>query len=133
MTPKDIATVKAALEYFKHRVMVDDWNKPSREQHLEVIKAAARAYVETALSSPPAAPTPDNNGWIPTHRHIKTGGLYQVIGAGKLRTDEPLSDNCHMILYRGEDGRLWARSNYEFEDTDRFEPLPPPPALDKGE
>lgn len=60
-----------------------------------------------------------------THRHVKRGSLYNLIGEGKLQMNEAdgnLSDNYPMTLYQGADGQLWARPTDEFNDG-RFERL----------
>lgn len=57
--------------------------------------------------------------FTPTHRHKKRGSAYEVIGQGHLQVDGDL-DMERVTIYRGEDGRLWARPEYEFNDG-RFE------------
>ena len=58
----------------------------------------------------------------PTHRHVKTQGAYEMLGTGNLQSNVPLDDMAEVVIYRGEDGRLWARAKAEFEDG-RFEAL----------
>ena len=65
-------------------------------------------------------------GWRPTHRHVKRGTDYEVIGRAIIQTTEPLNDDEYVILYRDEAGALWARDADEFNDG-RFTPLPIPP------
>ena len=58
----------------------------------------------------------------PTHRHRK-GGLYRLLGVAQhTETGEVLA------VYRGQDGRLWARPKAMFEDG-RFTPLEPAEAV----
>lgn len=75
--------------------------------------------------------TPD--GWRPTHRHVKRGSEYQLLGMGKMQTErwvEPgiypnpgLADMREVAIYRSvDDGSLWARPREEFEDG-RFDAL----------
>lgn len=64
--------------------------------------------------------------WRPTHRHVKRGTEYEVLSVGVVQTETPLVDNDFVVIYRGEDGALWARNAPEFRDG-RFEPLPAPP------
>jgi hypothetical protein len=52
-------------------------------------------------------------------RHIKRGSEYEVIGLAHLQTDKPLTDMEPMVVYRGEDGKLWVRPETEFT-PDRF-------------
>src|SRR4051812_29551363 len=62
-------------------------------------------------------------GWRPTHRHVKRGTEYEVIGWGSVQCSEAgLLDNEHVMIYRGQDGTLWARRLSEFIDG-RFEML----------
>lgn len=89
--------------------------------------------------------------WRPTHRHVKRGSEYMLLGIGKMQTSnwmdeqwshEPQSGNPpqrtldpvdmrEVAIYRSEDGKLWVRSREEFEDG-RFEALPAAPQP-KGE
>lgn len=73
----------------------------------------------SALSLPDA-------GWRPTHRHLKRGTSYQLVTYGRLQTEKPIGDDEVLVIYRAEDGRVWARPVDEFNDG-RFEPLPAPP------
>jgi hypothetical protein len=66
----------------------------------------------------------------PTHRHIKSNGLYEKLHEGLLEaTLQPVT------IYRDESGQVWVRPTSEFEDG-RFEPysmpvpLPAPPRED---
>ncbi len=93
-----------------------------------------------ALSALQAAPVQQQT-WRPTHRHVKTGGEYMLLGigkmqAGKWKTPTIRPDDCgqkrwvhvsidmrEVAIYRGADGSLWARPVEEFNDG-RFAPLP---------
>jgi hypothetical protein len=44
-----------------------------------------------------------------------------------LQTEKPLPDGTTLVLYQGEDGRLWVRTPAEFVDG-RFLALPAPEA-----
>jgi hypothetical protein len=49
--------------------------------------------------------------WKPTHRHLKTGGLYRVLLLGTSEADmEPV------VIYDNRDGRVWVRPENEFFD-----------------
>ena len=58
-------------------------------------------------------------GWKPTHRHLKRGTSYEVIGQGWLQTTALIgtsADDENVTIYRGDDGRLWVRPTAEFND-----------------
>lgn len=72
--------------------------------------------------------------WRPTHRHKKRGSEYQLLGIGKMQTNDwsdlavypaqsPV-DMREVAIYCAKDGTLWVRPREEFEDG-RFEPLRP--------
>ncbi len=47
--------------------------------------------------------------------HYRNGGAYTIIGSANLQTDVPLEDMATLTIYRGEDGKLWARDPLEFD------------------
>lgn len=61
-----------------------------------------------------------------SHRHLKSGGLYDHIGTGRIQSDEPLTDMDAVEIYIGVGGDLWARRQSEFHDG-RFSELVPAP------
>ncbi len=89
---------------------------------------AIRKLLSEAASALSAAPTPPDagsgsDGAGERYRHVKRGTVYEVIGTGELQTASgALVDGSAMVIYRGEDGRLWAREEGEFHDG-RFEAL----------
>lgn len=53
----------------------------------------------------------------PAWVHIKTGGVYDEVGRGRMQTAEPLPDMADVVIYRSrKDGSLWCRPVAEFED-----------------
>lgn len=58
-----------------------------------------------------------------THRHLKRGTTYQLLGPAILQTEVPLSDGAALLAYGDEEGGLWVRPPEEFNDG-RFEEIP---------
>ena len=57
-------------------------------------------------------------------RHLKRGTTYEEIGRARLQASTCLPDEGDvLIIYRGDDGKLWAREENEFLDG-RFERVP---------
>lgn len=58
---------------------------------------------------------------VATYRHVKRGTTYAVIGEAELQcaSHDP-SEGDELVIYRGQDGKLWARMRDEFHDG-RFE------------
>lgn len=82
---------------------------------------ALRAAALAALSAPPQiGGVPE--GWRPTHRHLKRGSSYQQIGLASLQCSEPCAETAVLVIYRCDDGKLWARPHDEFNDG-RFEAI----------
>lgn len=71
----------------------------------------------------------------PTHRHVKRGSEYVLIGYGKMQTElwfdgldedgDTTVDMREVAIYRSvDDGSLWVRPREDFEDG-RFEVIQP--------
>ena len=60
-----------------------------------------------------------------TVRHRKRGTTYKIIAKATLQTTMPIADEAAVVIYQGEDGRLWARPVDEFFDG-RFEAIASP-------
>jgi hypothetical protein len=61
----------------------------------------------------------------PRWRHKTRGTTYVEIGRATVQASTGTIDEDNIVVvYRSEDGRLWARERREFEDG-RFEPVPP--------
>jgi hypothetical protein len=69
------------------------------------------AAIKAALAKP-----------VPTHRHLRRGTLYSIVGEAELQapSDRRIDEGDILTVYRGEDGKLWARHTEEFRDG-RFE------------
>lgn len=60
-------------------------------------------------------------------RHKQRGTEYEVLGVAELQlASAPVLEGSKLAIYRGEDGRLWAREVGEFRDG-RFETITPAP------
>lgn len=60
-------------------------------------------------------------------RHLQRGTEYEVLGVAELQiASAPVTEGSKLAIYRGEDGRLWAREVGEFRDG-RFETITPAP------
>jgi hypothetical protein len=60
--------------------------------------------------------------FFPTHKHLKSDGLYMLHGAAIVQTAKPLADNQVVVIYEAQDGRLFVRPRDEFYDG-RFKTL----------
>lgn len=52
--------------------------------------------------------------WIVKHK--KRGSIYSVLGYAELQSGFPIEEGQRLVVYRGEDGKLWARPEQEFHD-----------------
>lgn len=60
-----------------------------------------------------------------TYRHKTRGTFYTVEGVAELQSSShPVEEGALLVVYRGEDGKLWARRALEFYDG-RFEKVTP--------
>ena len=58
------------------------------------------------------------------YKHKKRGTTYAVIGVAEVQTANRIYEGDRLTVYRGQDGRLWARPEAEFNDG-RFEAVHP--------
>jgi hypothetical protein len=49
-------------------------------------------------------------------QHVKRGTVYEIVGSASLQMSADLVDGSDLVVYRGEDGKLWAREEGEFTD-----------------
>jgi hypothetical protein len=88
-------------------------------------ESAAIALRDEVMAAMLAARTPTDTAAtevseVRLFRHKKRGTVYELIGVG--RAQGMLTDDDPVVLYRGEDGSLWARHQVEFSDG-RFEEI----------
>lgn len=50
------------------------------------------------------------------YKHVKRGTVYEVIGTAELQAEQLQGDHAALTIYRGPDGKLWARNTAEFND-----------------
>lgn len=86
------------------------------------IREVLEQYVAPALASAAAVPAAAER-----FRHVKRGTEYAIVGRASLQNAGAvaLSEAACMVIYRGDDGKLWAREESEFMDG-RFEPAQVP-------
>lgn len=62
------------------------------------------------------------------YRHVARGTVYTVVGFAEIQSAGWATEGSELVIYRSDDGKLWARERSEFADG-RFEPaepIPPP-------
>ncbi len=79
-----------------------DCNEPFQSDYLDMARAAIAAMPKPEASE--------------VYRHVKRGTCYTVIGVAELQAKQLQGDHAALTIYRGEDGKLWARNSAEFHD-----------------
>lgn len=130
------------VERLREHRMTTDWQVAVREAHeaadtiarltagvvrlrsllVKAIETLDMEGLENTAQNFRASLTTPAPGWKPTHRHVGRGTVYTVVGEATLQTTIELYDYEPLVIYRGEDGQLWARPTSEFNDG-RFEAL----------
>lgn len=102
-------------------VRVDQLPKEMQAHTCRHTMAAWKRVGDAAVAHLAALNTrPDIEAW----KHVKRGTVYEVIGRAELQmSHDLLVDGSEMIVYRGDDGKLWCREEGEFMDG-RFIPVP---------
>lgn len=86
----------------------------TREEHDDIVRQAIAAYLSVLSEQP-------RERW----QHVKRGTVYTKVGIAELQMNcDLLLDGSELVVYRGDDGKLWCREVTEFEDG-RFVPAPP--------
>ena len=96
--------------------IVKDWQKEAKD-NVHVAQALRQAQAAITAMSSLAAKDAEK------FRHEKRGTVYEVVGTAELQmTYDNLVDGSDLVIYRGEDGKLWCREEGEFHDG-RFQAL----------
>lgn len=102
-----------------------------RQGQFDDFDTAAIRAILSALGPPPTE-VREGVATRETWRHVKRGTLYEVLGDAELQDAAGFGQHEHacLTIYRGEDGKLWARNSAEFQDG-RFERIATPPMRDR--
>ena len=86
-------------------------NEEDADMHVDAaMEAAATA---AALATPPAQ---EDGGGERVFRHKKRGTSYAVQGYASLRAEGACETGAVLVIYKGDDGKTWARPHDEFHD-----------------
>jgi hypothetical protein len=138
--PHLVETIAAAIREERQRTenFREAWMKCRAARAVVLRDAASAVYAAGPKEGPLAIVTQGFadavlaliDKQVPTHRHVKRGTLYEVVGYGLAQTTDVIIDDEHVVIYRSvggdRDGSLWIRPTTEFEDG-RFEKLEPTP------
>ena len=67
-------------------------------------------------AAPPASDAERRDAWQPTHRHVKRGSEYRVVGEALMQSAVPVPDDASLVVYVDKQGTLWVRPTAEFND-----------------
>lgn len=150
LKPVDVAAVREAIlsinihdeaNSYEWRGEGSDYTpQPHEKALLEDFGHGLISQVEDTIRALSAEPA-QGEQWQPSHRHVKRGTEYQLIGTGKMQAEKWYEYPCErpvnsidmqeVAIYRGDDGQLWVRPVAEFNDG-RFEILPAAPTTEAG-
>ncbi|MBS7812312.1 hypothetical protein [Roseococcus pinisoli] len=80
------------------------------------IQHEAAAYIERLEAALALATGSNDSLGFPVYRHVKRGTEYTVLGQGELQMSADLVDGAELVIYRGDDGKIWFRETGEFHD-----------------
>lgn len=49
-------------------------------------------------------------------KHLKRGTEYKVLGYAELQSGFPVEEGQRLVVYCGDDGKMWVRPAQEFHD-----------------
>lgn len=87
---------------------------------------ATGEFAKMFMEPKPLASTLNGPQTARTFRHNKRGTTYTEVGTAWLQSEEPIREGVPLMIYKGDDGKLWARPFNEFMDG-RFTEIPTPP------
>lgn len=107
-----LTSFATAIEKNDHAAMPAEYRMlDSGDDGADVVLADLRAVIAAA-----------EPGFTPTHRHVASGFLYQVIDDDALEATNGYTEGRRLVVYRNEAGRHFSRMYVEFMDG-RFEVL----------
>lgn len=110
---KAVGDITAALIMADKQDKIAEWTAP----YVAAINEADARLAERPAVKP-----------MELYRHAKRGTVYEVLGEAELQCAIALPVEGDLLtVYRGTDGKLWARFRDEFHDG-RFEIVPRNPA-----
>lgn len=109
---------------WRTRAEIEGWKKLSGKARGQVQEAVALRRSGGAGDpgiggSPASAPAPVAPAAGRRVRHRKSGRVYTELYRGAMK-----ADGTAVVVYRGDDGRVWVRPASQFDDG-RFEPAAP--------
>ena len=57
-----------------------------------------------------------SSGLFKRYRHLKRGTTYVEVGRGEVQSDTVVREGDELVVYVGENGRVWLRPPSEFND-----------------
>lgn len=136
--PQEVGGVKVTLAAFcsAHGINMHAAGEAELARIWTKIEAIrAKQAAKPTGSALPQAWSVAAKDWRPTHRHVKRGSTYRLIGEAEAQVSSPsyevftsspyrpLREGDRLAVYEAEDGKLWVQLADEFGDG-RFEALP---------